>query len=141
MDRGISRPEYVWVLLERSHLRDLERLASGKNTEVAGGVRKRLTSWSREKPTRADSRLLRSGRYVAVPADPLVLQALLIGEPKQRQKDAAGVAKAMAELLRRASSGSEEIMPAANIPVRGFKSGRIRSVVSGGIPDSSRRRH
>ena len=111
----------------------------GELSDPPKTLRIRLADFRKDEPSSRDC--FRSGSFVAVPADPALLETLLTGQDAQRRRAATGLLKAAERAFREAAIAKDGVLRAANVRSQGFTATEIRSVVPVGRPESSRRRH
>ena len=131
----------MWVLLSGANVKELRQLADGRVRRPRPKLRRQLVAATSEKPILANSVQMRSGRFVPVPIDADVLVALFAGDAEGRRVAAISVADAAERELCRGVARPSEALPAANVSRPRFTATSIRSVVRGGAPDTSRKRH
>ena len=128
-----------WVQVRRKHVDVLGEIATGRRTPLGRSLRKQLEKPRAERPEKSHSWQLRSGDFVAVETDQATIDALLEG-------DADGeAARTLYHKAARAWGVHDQdpatLLAAAPVRTRRFDAKRVRSVVSGGLPESRRRRH
>ena len=130
-----------WILLSNANIGELKRIAAGSHGRPTPKLRRQLVAATGEEPIRSTSVQLRSGRFAAVPVNVDVLAALFVGDAQTRRATAATLAELAIGRMKLGVARPEEVLPAANVARKPFTAPSIRSVVRGGAPDSSRRRH
>ena len=138
---GESEPTVMWVLLSGANVKELRQLADGIVQRPSRKLRKQLIAATRDKPLLSVSPQMSSGRFAPVGATSEVLAALFVGDADGRRAAALDLANAARRELRRGVVRPEDALPAANVSRSRFTATSIRSVVRGGAPDSSRKRH
>lgn len=137
-------PAALWVLLSNSNAKELKQLADGVVRKMRPKLRNQLVAATPEKPILSMSVQLRSGRVAAVLVGGDVLATMFTGASEERRAAAGTMAQLAIRELQRAQRGvsrPKEPLPAANVSRERFTATRVRSVVHGGLPESSRKRH
>jgi len=141
-----ANPRRRWLLLGRSHRRIVHAMSSGLPTHdmqlmLRRRFREALISATVDRPIWSTSLKLRSGRCVAVPLDVLDLAVLLGDDSDERRVAAQRLLSELDERLTHRETGPVDELPAAPVSRRPYSATSVRSVVSGGLPDQTRKRH
>jgi hypothetical protein len=124
-----------WVLMGYSDALTLWNIVHQENKRLTKSLRERLGAASIDKPQ------TRRPKF-PIPIDPRTLRNLLSDDLKRVQGAAAAFARTIDQTIEERQHHPGEPFAAANITARSaFTAKSIRSVVGGGLPERSRRKH